>query len=260
MRIDKNGRQVASLDNWKRFAGPKTDDQWVPGRSAYELARAWVGTGVPTMPDDFRALLDSRPETRDLSVDLVNPEHRIKFDDRGGEPRNADLAFLGRVGTRTVAVTVEAKADEPFGSTIADTVADALERGLKNNRSGGVGRAQDLIRALLPVRFKGLPHLGKLRYQLLTAIAGTLAYAVEHEAALGVLVVHEFDTYKTQAERHARNAADYGAFLHRLGGGSAGQQEPTGLQGPFVVPGSPLFETVPPILIGKVTTTCVLGV
>jgi len=133
-------------------------------------------------------------------------------------------------------------------------VAEALERGIKNDRSRGVRRVEDLVRALLPPRTKRLPHLAGLRYQLLTAAAGTLAYALDHGASVGVLVIHEFITDKTRDECHAQNADDYRAFLHRLGGRPPSDCESPTLLGPFVVTGVPLFSSVPPLLVGKIVT------
>jgi hypothetical protein len=173
MRIEKNGQPITSVAEWRRLAPPKSADHWCEGRSAFELAHAWCGGALPVMPAALRTLLDSRNETRDLSVECVFPEHRIPFDGHGGEPRNADLAFVGHTSTAKIAVTVEAKADEPFGATVAETIADALERGLENPRSQGVARVVDIVRALVPPRGKGHPHVGALRYQLLTATAGT---------------------------------------------------------------------------------------
>ncbi len=251
MRVECDGKAITTFDEWKLYAGPKRTGQWVEGRSAFELAHAWIGTGTPTMPEQVRELLDSRAETRGITVDVVHPEHRIAFDNRRGEPRNADLAFIGRVGTSTIAVTVEGKADEPFGSTVAETMADALERLVENERSEGLERVKDLARSLFPVRGEGTPRLGMLRYQLLTAAAGTLAYAIANAAACGVLLVHEFDTSKTRPDLQVRND-DYQAFLHRLAGGEP--VHAAGLLGPIRVPGLPLFSTVPPLFVGKVTT------
>jgi hypothetical protein len=205
------------------------------------------------MPSELRTLLDSRTETRGITADVIYPERRIAFDQRGGEPRNADLAFLGQVGSTRVAVTIEAKADEKFARTVAEAAAEALERAITNERSAGVERIRDLVRALVPVHSKGLPHAGSLRYQLLTALAGTIAFAIENDTRCGVLVVHEFVTDKTQAVKQARNAQDFSAFMQRLFAfkavGSAAQ-----LCGPFTVPGRPLFSTMPALFVGKMTT------
>ncbi len=83
------------------------------------------------MTEALRQLLDSREETRGMAIDTVLPEHRMLFDSHGGEPRNADLAFVGETPTGKVAVTIEAKADEPFGATVSETLAAALERGIE---------------------------------------------------------------------------------------------------------------------------------
>lgn len=254
MRIEKDGHIIRSIEDWGKYAGPKRRDQWKEGRSACELARSWCGSGEPATPPELRELLDSRPETAGITVDCVSPEHPIRFDKRAGEPRNADLAFVGRVGDRSVAVTVEAKADEPFGATVAETVCDALERRVENPRSRGVERVTDLVSALLPPHTKGLPHVDGLYYQLLTATAGTLAYAIEKSASLAVLVIHEFITDKTKDELHDRNSAAYGDFLCRLRGAPPSEQEIEGLIGPTAVPGLSLFEKPPELLLGKITT------
>ena len=255
MRIaNRDGQTIKSIDDWKRLAPPKSDYQWVEGRSAFELARAWCGTGTPSIPDGLRALFESRDDTRGLTVDLVTPECRIAFDTRRGEPRNADLAFVGRTASATVAVTIEAKADEPFGATVAQTLADALKR-LDSKPSGkGIERVADLVRAILPIRQEGLPEAGGLRYQLLTAAAGSLAYARDTGASVAVLLVHEFVTDQTHDAKHAENARDYDAFLRRLRGvhPDAPETEP-GLEW-LTVPGAPLFAEGSRLLIGKLVT------
>jgi hypothetical protein len=255
MRAEKNGRAINGLADWQELAGPKKAEQWVEGRSAYELAYAWCGSGAVAMPPELRALLESHEKTRNLDVECVFPEHRIAFDSLPGEPRNADLAFTGVGVPGKIAVTMEAKADETFDGTVAETLEDALERLLKNPRSQGVRRVADLVRALFAPRARGqTTRILDLRYQLLTATAGTLAYARMHEASLAVLIVHEFVTARTRDELHEGNAADYRAFLQRLSADRALAIEQGGLLGPFAVPGVPLFEAAPPLLVGKVTT------
>jgi Domain of unknown function (DUF6946) len=248
MRLHKNGTIITSLEDWKRRAPPKSEDQWVEGRSAFEMARLWCGTGVPVVPAELHTLLESRSETRGLVLDELIPEHRIVFDVHGGEPRNADLAIVGHTSSAKVAMTIEAKADEPFGATVKQTLANALERGIQNPKSRGVRRVEDLVRALLPPRSEGLPHAGELRYQLLTAAAGTLAYAAMEGASLAVLIVHEFVTGRTHDKRLAQNAADYERFLQRLGGGLTSSAQ--SLVGPFVVPDTSPFRGAP-LLIGS---------
>lgn len=254
VRIEKNGQAIVSMDDWRRLAPPKHPGHWVPGRSALELARAWCGAAGPAMPAGLRELLDSRPETRNLRVDVVHPEHRIVFDEHGGEPRNADLAFVGEGPTGRVAVTVEAKADEPFGPTVGEAMAAALERAVGNPRSRGTERILGLVRALFNPAEKGQPFLTELQYQLLTGLAGTLAYAAESGARTAAFVVHEFITSKTRDERHAKNARDLESFLRRLGLLRPGDTQYTGFLGPVRVPASKHVPRSVDVLVGKVVT------
>lgn len=251
MRVEKNGQAIVSIDDWRRLASPKHPDHWVPGRSAQELARAWCGAGSPAMPMVLRELLDSRPETRNLRVDVVHPEYPIVFDDFGGEPRNADLAFIGEGPSARVAVTVEAKADETFGPTVGEALAHAVERAVGNPRSRGAERVVGLARAIFRPAEKGQPSVADLRYQLLTALAGSLAYAREVGASTAVLVVHEFVTDQTSDERHAANARDLDAFLRRVGITPA---EHGVLHGPVRAPGGQRMPGDIEILVGKVLT------
>ena len=244
--LEKNGSPITCLDDWHALAPPKSSGQWKPGRSAQETARAWCANGAPAMPPDLVALLDSHDATRGFTFERGTPEHRIPFDDHGGEPRNADLAFVGRAAGGKIAVTVEAKADEPFGGTVTDTLDQALERLIANENSRGVRRVEDLVRRIVPARQKGLPTVGSLRYQLLTAVAGTLAYAETEQADLALLLIHEFVTDATTDDRHAENDADLRRFLHRLSGKPA--DGPLGIVGPFAIGNER------PLLIGKLTT------
>ncbi len=252
MYIQKDGSSIASVDAWRRLAPPKKSDQWVPGRSAFELARAWCGGDSPAVPTELIRLLETSELTRGLSMESVTPEHRIPFDARSGEPRNADLAIVGKVNGARVALTVEAKADEPFGDSVGETLLSAFERRLTNPRSRGVERVIALAQSLLPDAGR-CRSVRDLRYQLLTAVAGTLAFALIQEASAAVLLVHEFATSRTTDLRLERNARDLEAFVRALGaseGLSAGR-----MIGPLTVPGQPLFEApLPPLLIGKIRT------
>jgi len=257
VRIEKSGHTITTIKEWWQWARPKADYQWKPERSAYELARAWCEPDGPRMPEQLRRLLDSRAETREPIVRRFLPEHRIHFDSHGGEPRNADMAFVGQTTVGTVAVTIEAKADEPFGLTVAETYSDALERLIETPRSRGVQRIQDLATALFGIRLESQPKIGALRYQLLTAVAGTLAYAIAEGADTAAFVIHEFKTRKTADPLHEANARDLAHFLIRLGNvalGTAPVADSYEFLGPFTVPASPLFEKPPPLLIGKIVT------
>ena len=254
MRIEKSGA-ITTLDDWHRLAPPRLPHQWAKGRSAFEVANAWVGSGTPSVPADFSAFLDSRAETQGMVIERVFPERRLPFDTYG-EPSNADLAMLGHTATTSrVVVIVEAKSDEPFGSTVTRKRAAAIKYRLSNPRSNQIARIEGLVPALFHSSSDyRLPKVDDLRYQLLTGVAGTLAYAAAEGATTAVFVVHEFVTNMTTDRKHRENAQDYWTFLRRLSGKQALDANDGPLFGPFTVPGAPRFTRPAPLFIGKLVT------
>lgn len=257
MILEKDGLPIGSVDEWGRLAGPKRTVQWKPGRSAYELAHAWCRAG-PAVPAEVANLLESHHATRGATVTWGTPELRIHFDSAGGEPRNADLALLAECHGQPVAITVEGKADEPFGNLVSEVLADAVDRGL-GGRSQGVRRVTELAASLLPPRGgekASRPPLKRLRYQLLTALAGSIAFAAQHEAKHAVLIIHEFLTDLTADRKHRANGVDLDLFVRRLTAGRAQHVTPGQLMGPIRIPGSPLFSDAPDLYIGKIVSNC----
>jgi hypothetical protein len=119
--------------------------------------------------------LRSHPDLKGIVIERALPEHQIRFDDLPGEPRNADLAIEARDGEGLVAITVEGKADESFDRPVSAVLQSAVKRIAADVKTGAVHRVGSLSEALLPRWRSGLPHVGDIRYQLLTGIAGTLA-------------------------------------------------------------------------------------
>ena len=111
-------------------------------------------------------------------------------------------------------------------------------------------RVESLSEALLPQWRSGLPHLGELRYQLLTGIAGTLAWARELRATRAVFAIQEFVTDQTRDDKHAQNASDLNQFLERLTDGAIRNLAEGALVGPLRVPGDAWIPCVP-LYMGK---------
>lgn len=250
MKIKKNGTVINTLDDWRRLAGPKDPEkQWKADRSAMESARAWLAS-PGAFPPEIASLLTSHPDFGLLTVDEIEPEAELRFDKWHG-PRNADIAMLSMDEHGAVAVTVEAKADESFDELVSDALSGALERRIVNSRSRGVDRILDLAAALLPPIAKGNTKVGALRYQLLTATAGTLALARDGNATRAVLVVHEIQSTATSLRALQRNASDLDAFVRRVSGGTVNALKAGQLEGPFHVTGAPLFDNAAALYIGK---------
>jgi hypothetical protein len=260
IRLHKGAVEIRTLDDWSRFAPPKSRKHWQPGRSAMECARAWCGAKGVMLPAEILMLLESDPVTLGVTLSHGEPEKKIVFDRAGGEPRNADVAILGTDSSgKIVAITIEAKADESFGGTFEQTIAKSMEQIVSGKRSNGVGRAEQLACALLPPRRFGkevsraeaTPSLGTLRYQLLTAVAGTLAFAHQSGAHIAVFVVHEFVTDQTEDINHEANARDLNAFVTRLSDGAIREITPGELVGPIPVAKNANWPSGPVLYIGK---------
>jgi hypothetical protein len=252
--ISKNGVNITSLREWKSLAPPKSAKHWVDGRSAKESARAWLeGNGI-NLPFEVHSALAQPVEFGQVRQWDAEPEARLPFDSLGGEPRNSDLAvFAHDEQGRQFLIAVEAKADEPFAATIAQTLAAGVERHVVNDRSNGVVRVQQLVTALLGPRAKGDPAIQGLRYQLLTACAGALCEAERRGYQRALLLIHEFISDVTADEYHERNTRDLNTFVKRLSHGTVSKIAVGEIAGPFVVPGSPLFGSKVQLFIGKVT-------
>lgn len=254
MLIEANGKPITSPQSWLSAAPPKGGlDHWVAGRSARELAEAWCGEDGPCIPTEIHQLLQSHQDLVDIAVTHAYPERRIRFDDLRGEPRNADLAIKATDLAGVIGITVEGKADEAFDRPVSAVLQSAAKRIGEDVHTGAISRIEMLSAALLPPWHDGLPHLGDLRYQLLTGVAGTIAWAREIGASRAAFLVHEFVTANTRDENHARNAADLNTFLSRLTGGAVTGIASDQLIGPFRISGNSHLPSTIPLYLGKVS-------
>ena len=254
MRIEKGNASITNLDEWLEHAGPKNPEQhWVEGGSAMEAARAWLDAAPNGPPNEVADLLRSHTDFRNAVIDRVEPEARVSFETRRGEPRNADLVVIGHDDHGPFAGSVEAKADETFDRPLADVLDAALERTVANPRSAGVERLIELVRALVPPRVPDTVSIGELRYQLLTGIAGTLALAAEHHVARAIFIIQVFETDSTSLRRLEANANDANQFVRRLSSGAVSHLDEGVLVGPIQVRGAALSARPAALYIGKAT-------
>ncbi|HYD53680.1 MAG TPA: hypothetical protein VEA99_13680 [Gemmatimonadaceae bacterium] len=219
----------------------------MPGRSAMESARAWCPDAGPCVPAEIRALLDSIPALAGAEISAVYPERKVRFDELRGEPRNADVAAVAEHPEGRIAISIEAKADEPFDRPVREVLMAIDARIAEGERSNGRLRVEQLVSALLPAGTSA----EALRYQLLTAAAGAIAFAAEQQATRAVLIVHEFVSDATNAERRATNQTDLDRFLAAISAGRFHELSAGRLVGPIAIPGAPLFDGPVPLFVGK---------
>lgn len=249
------GSLITCLDEWTH---PKKEWQWKDNRSAKELARAWLADGRGICPCVLREMLDSRKSTQGIRLLEAWPESVTSLPSRG-EGRNHDLRIRAEQYGTPVTICVEAKADEPFGSdTIGVYVRSASTRVSEDGSlipSGVPARA----RALLKLLFSGEPNPTKepysmLRYQLLTALAGTCLQAGLDGSPVAIFVVHEILSSGLDQEKLDRNASDLEYAIKLFSKDS--KPVPGRLVGPFLVRSS-LDDTCKPnmkLYVGKIVT------
>jgi hypothetical protein len=206
-------RHGVSITDWRKWTQPMRNEHWKAGRSAMELARAWFTSPVPVCPPEIQSLLATNPRTAGIEFTEGFPEHKTALP-QSGEGRNHDLMLRGHTNTEQVTVCVEAKADEPFGNTIGKY----YEAACKASASGDPTQAHKRIEALVqivfgPTALPSQPRWYGLRYQLLTALAGTAIQAANDNNPLAVLIVHEFQTQLTTINAINANNDDYKSFI-----------------------------------------------
>jgi hypothetical protein len=170
------------------------DKNRVQGTSAPTLATVWSG------PLDLFAALATCPDLTGLTIREATVEMRSTFDASGGNVRNHDVVVWASTATgEPVAVFVEAKAGEPLGATVSRQRVIATEAKHKNANSKAEKRLDDLV-----ARFgHANPRIEQVRYQLLSAWAGTLAGAAGSKHA--VLAIHEFQTDARPKDKTSAN-------------------------------------------------------
>lgn len=246
----KRNAPIRTLDEWLAHAPPTGGKaQWVDCKSAKELARAWCPPGAPpAVPAELAALVDSHADLKGTAFQRGWPERRVTFDARKGGRRVSDLVVLGEGSKGRVALSVEAKADETFDTTLATKRAQADQRKANGKNSNLVERVDGLIEALLPaVRRQGVEAL---RFQLFAATAGALAFAHQEGASQALLVIHEFACTR-HTGKVKKNHRDLEAFVQALSSRQNALQEGSVI-GPIHVPGSAHIPADIPLYIGWV--------
>jgi len=219
------------------------------------------------VPSELRALLNSNEGTRHMQVLSGTTEHEtlLPFSNRG--PRCHDLCLRAKQGDCEVIICIEAKADEPFGGT----VAEELDMALRRPATRFPERLEWLVQSLLGLSaFSDENHrllsesISELPYQLFAAVAGTLLEARLPRAGKAVFVVHEFRTSLTADTKLALNAKALNNFTCLLGAANECTQKPADLiPGQMIGPISIIDRPVPgtlripceiPLFIGKVRT------
>lgn len=199
MRFHWRKEPISGHRAWRGRIAPKDD---VQGRSAPTLANAWCG------PMELLAALSTVDSLSDFDIEDLHAEEQTHFDDFGG-PRNHDLVVVGTTAGEKAIVCIEAKAGETFGGTVDEYRGAAIRKREGGDSTNAPERLERLLSTYAPDLDPLSEEVGALRYQLLTALAGTVMAASELKAQHAVLMIHEF---KTDARESADNSGDLARF------------------------------------------------
>ena len=140
----------------------------------------------------------------------------VSFDRYKGGVRNHDVLAYGTADCGEVIVGVEGKINESLDRTLAGKYEAARKRKAQGKNSNLDQRIDDLLGAIVGTTIAEQPELGRLRYQLFSAIAGTIAAATPTTAAVAV-VVHLIRSDLAKPEKFAATRESVAEFSDILG-------------------------------------------
>jgi hypothetical protein len=191
-------RKLDRVADWKDIVTAKN---WVPTRSAYELAHAWQGRrGFP--PSIRKALDSAGPPFSSLRVRYGLVEMFVLLDTLQAPSRTDLMLYCRTSNDEPVVIAVEAKATEKFDNPIHIWV-----RGRASTAKRTRIRRLKFLSELVGIEFA--PD-SPLRYQLLHRTASAVSESLLHGASVCALIVHSFADC-------ADNWSDFAAFTEALG-------------------------------------------
>lgn len=201
---------IKDFNDWDGvFSNHKSKD-WKPCRSAYSLAEYMM------QHDGFNQVIKMASNAIGDSItaiDTATIEDQVAFD-AFYHKREHDLTIVAQTASKkSVFIGIEAKVDEPFGNdTVENYRTDSV---IKNSNSKVPERISDL-RKYVPQETSDA-DFGKLRYQLLTATAGTLcAKDNNNDYDYYIFMVLVFKTKSYDQDRGDENKKDFNSYIDAM--------------------------------------------
>jgi hypothetical protein len=187
--------------SWKELLADP-GKHWKRGYSAYELATRWEGH--EGFPPEIAALLNQHEATRDATMLLGIPEHKVPL--AGGvRASQTDLWVLARTNTGLLSIAVEGKVSESFGPTVGEWDA--------GGSPGRTERWTALCRLLEVNRDCDVT----IRYQLFHRTASAVLEARRFFARGAAVIVHSFSDGDKSFEDFQRFVSMMGGKVERPG-------------------------------------------
>jgi hypothetical protein len=221
--VEKN-KEIDSLDKWFELCPPmKKDKHWKDYRSAKEMAKFWLDQNKY---DDFQNFI--RKAIPDFTYDYIIPEFASTFD-TFDSPRKHDLYIVEKFNKAVI--TVEGKADEPFGSNnFGNQFIETIKTKTENQDSKAVDRMVNLYLNY----FHSNGNIFPIMYQLLYWFAGSLIDTIKEDTDNFVMVLQEFKSAKTDPGKLTQNHSDFEKFVNFISEGKYSRIENRQIIGPLV--------------------------
>ena len=213
--------EITTVDDWLQHCPPMDSSrQWVPKRSAVEMANFWVKSECQNEFISFLKTYD-----KDLAFQYAVPEIATKFDNYKNARKN-DLCIFASSRNRQVLISIEGKADEPFGDNLfgqqwINSINEVNSSSKKLNRIVGLYQ-----------RFDQQNDILKLRYQLTYWLAGSIDEAIRNNIDTVYLIVQEFHSDQTTNKKVTTNKNDLDNFIEFISKSRYKTVEPNKVIGP----------------------------
>jgi hypothetical protein len=206
---DTKEHEIRDLEEWFKLSPPEgKEKQWVDNRSAKEMAKFWLNKDNY---ENFKLFI--RQNIGDFEFDYIVPEYLSKFDSYG-KPRQHDL-LIAEKNNKTI-ITIEGKADEPFGD---GTFGERFQKTIDEKISNGNSKALDRMINLYQHYFKSNGVVLSIMYQLTYWFAGSLVDAIKFDTDNVIMILQEFQSSSTAAEKLQDNHVEFEKFIEFISNG-----------------------------------------
>lgn len=184
-------------EDWKWLLA-EPGRQWKDGYSAKLLAYCWEGANG--FPKSVRRVFKNSGMELFKNVELLVafPEYQVELPPPRGHPSQNDIFILAKGNGQLISITVEGKALEPFGETIAEW------------KSASTKGKQTRLSFLCNLLRLDKTKIGHIRYQLLHRTASAIILAEKFNAKNALMLVHSF-------KENQESFDDYCNFLKLFG-------------------------------------------
>ena len=195
--------EIDNLDKWFELCPPqKKEVHWKDYRSAKEMAKFWLNQDNC---NDFQKFI--RKSIPVFNFEYIIPEFESKFDGYPS-PRKHDL-YISEKSNKAI-ITVEGKADEPFGNkNFGEYFIKAIETKIENKKSAALDRVANLYLNY----FYGNGNILNIMYQLSYWYAGSLVDAIKADTENFIMVLQEFKSNETDSEKIKKNHIEFNEFI-----------------------------------------------